>query len=145
MPLLLPRVTGEGDGTSSSEGGAHSEESRRVNAMALGEMMKGSLTRQITPYVKAIVTGLCEDCLTSDVSVKSRLCFLETLNILLRKVRFSESRSDDLRKRVFFNLSNGTTSCVTHLARYRSGVMTARSSRATSMPPEGSLTLIASG
>mmetsp|Transcript_8008 Transcript_8008/g.15970 ORF Transcript_8008/g.15970 Transcript_8008/m.15970 type:complete len:1121 (-) Transcript_8008:54-3416(-) len=92
VPLLLPRVTGEGDGTSASEGGAHSEESRRINSVALGEMMKGSLTRQITPHVKAVVMGICEDCLTSDVSVKSRICFLETLNVLLRKVRGNDGK-----------------------------------------------------
>ncbi|GMH58956.1 hypothetical protein TL16_g02727 [Triparma laevis f. inornata] len=92
VPLLLPRVTGEGDGTSSAEGGVHSEESRRVNAVALGSLMRGSLTRQLTAHVKAIVLGICGECLTSDVSVMSRICFLETLNVLLVKIRGNQGK-----------------------------------------------------
>ncbi|GMI08153.1 hypothetical protein TrVE_jg12485 [Triparma verrucosa] len=92
VPLLLPRVTGEGDGTSAAEGGVHSEESRRVNAVALGSLMRGSLTRQLTAHVKSIVLGICGECLTSDVSVKSRICFLETLNVLLVKIRGNQGK-----------------------------------------------------
>lgn len=36
--------------------------------------------------------GICGECLTSDVSVMSRICFLETLNVLLVKIRGNQGK-----------------------------------------------------
>ena len=95
VPLLLPRIVGDKESaTSFSEGGAHTEEGQKVCAAAFSSLMKGTLTRQLTPHVKSIVTSLCEssDCLTSDVSTDSRIVFCRCLNTMLGKIRGNDGK-----------------------------------------------------
>ena len=95
MPLLLPRIVGDDESaTSMSEGGVHTVDSRRVHAKALECLMRGSLTRQLTPHVKKIIIGFCEDsdCLSGEVSVDARLLFCQCLNSLLVRIRGGDGK-----------------------------------------------------
>ncbi|GMH56157.1 hypothetical protein TrRE_jg12906, partial [Triparma retinervis] len=95
VPLLLPRVVGDtNSATSRSEGGFHTVSGRSVNALALSCLMRGSLTRQLTPHVKAVLLGISEgsDCLTGEVGAEGRRAFVGCLNTLLAKVRGGEGK-----------------------------------------------------
>lgn len=94
VPLLIPRIIGNGkEGPSFSEGGHHSEVSRAACTMALRSLIEGSRGHLLLPHVQNLIDMfVSNDCIGQNVGARVKIETMKTIEVFLGQVCSLNSR-----------------------------------------------------